>query len=190
MKDRLPYEMTSKAIKGYSESAIAKSETNDCVVRAFASSFEISYNDAHKYVAEEFKRQPRKGTYGTSLRLVKMSNENVEVNGKKVHLVGYRFTPSMFGTLSYDVKVKGEIKKRNMTVGTFIKRKRPVVRCATSIAFRLRLLLTPNHHAYCSDFLSFLNSFDFGAQFEWAARNGLQSRLISLKVALENSFTI
>jgi hypothetical protein len=122
MKDRLPYEMTSKAIKGYSESAIAKSETNDCVVRAFASSFEISYNDAHKYVAEEFKRQPRKGTYGTSLRLVKMSNENVEVNGKKVHLVGYRFTPSMFGTLSYDVKVKGEIKKRNMTVGTFIKR--------------------------------------------------------------------
>jgi len=122
MKNRLPYEMTSKAIKGYSESAIAKSETNDCVVRAFASSFEISYNDAHKYVAEEFKRQPRKGTYGTSLRLVKMSNENVEVNGKKVHLVGYRFTPSMFGTLSYDVKVKGEVKKRNMTVGTFIKK--------------------------------------------------------------------
>jgi hypothetical protein len=122
MKDRLPYEMTSKAIKGYSESAIAKGETNDCVVRSFASSFEIPYDDAHKYVAEEFKRQPRKGTYGTSLRLVKMSNENVEVNGKKVHLVGYRFTPSMFGTLSYDVKVKGEIKKRNMTVGTFIKR--------------------------------------------------------------------
>ena len=114
--------MTSKAIKGYSESAIAKGETNDCVVRAFASSFEISYDDAHKYVAEEFKRQPRKGTYGTSLRLVKMSNENVEVNGKKVHLVGYRFTPSMFGTLSYDVKVKGEVKKRNMTVGTFIKK--------------------------------------------------------------------
>ncbi len=28
----------------------------------------------------------------------------------------------MFGTLSYDVKVKGEIKKRNMTVGTFIKK--------------------------------------------------------------------
>lgn len=122
MKNRLPYEMTSKAIKGYSDSAIAKSETNDCVVRAFASSFEIPYNDAHKYVEEEFKRQPRKGTYGTSLRLVKMSNENVEVNGKKVHLVGYRFTPSMFGTLSYDVKVKGEVKKRNMTVGTFIKK--------------------------------------------------------------------
>ena len=114
--------MTSKAIKGYSDSAIAKSETNDCVVRAFASSFEIPYNDAHAYVAHRFSRKPRCGTFGTSLKLVQMSNDNTVVNGKKIHLVGYRFTPSMFGTLSYDVKVKGETKRRNMTVGTFIKR--------------------------------------------------------------------
>jgi hypothetical protein len=122
MKNRLPYEMTSKAIKGYSDSAIAKGETNDCVVRAFASSFEIPYDAAHEYVATYFNRKPRRGTFGTSLKLVKMANEEVVVNEKKVHLVGYRFTPSMFGTLSYDVKVKGEIKKRNMTVGTFIKK--------------------------------------------------------------------
>ncbi len=32
MKTKAPYEMTSKAIKGYDESKIAKSETNDCVV--------------------------------------------------------------------------------------------------------------------------------------------------------------
>ena len=125
MKNRLPYEMTSKAIKGYSDSAIAKGETNDCVVRSFASSFEIPYDVAHEYVAVNFNRKPRCGTFGTSLKLVQMSNNDVEVNGKKVHLVGYRFTPSMFGTLSYDVKVKGEIKRRNMTVGTFIK-KNPV----------------------------------------------------------------
>jgi hypothetical protein len=122
MKNKLPYEKTSIAIKGYSESAIAKSETNDCVVRAFASSFEIPYDDAHKYVEEHFNRKPRCGTFGTSLKLVKMSNEDVEVNNKKVHLVGYRFTPSMFGSLSYDVKVKGQVKRRNMTVGTFIKK--------------------------------------------------------------------
>ena len=28
----------------------------------------------------------------------------------------------MFGSLSYDVKVKGVIKRRSMTVGTFVKR--------------------------------------------------------------------
>ena len=27
----------------------------------------------------------------------------------------------MIGSLAYDVKVKGEIKRRNMTVGTFVK---------------------------------------------------------------------
>ena len=52
MKNKLPYEATSKAIQGYSESTIAKSETNDCVVRAFASAFDVSYDRAHKYVAE------------------------------------------------------------------------------------------------------------------------------------------
>ena len=121
MKNELPYCKNSDGIIGYEESVIAKSETNDCVVRAFASSFEIPYDEAHEYVATHFNRKPRRGTFGTSLKLVKMSNENVEVNGKKVHLVGYRFTPSMYGTLCYDVKVKGEIKKRNMTVGKFIK---------------------------------------------------------------------
>ena len=48
MKNKLPYEITSKAIKGYSESPIAKSESNDCVVRAIASSFEIDYDVAQK----------------------------------------------------------------------------------------------------------------------------------------------
>lgn len=122
MKNKLPYEKTSTAIKGYSESAIAKSESNDCVVRAFASSFEIPYDDAHQYVATNFNRKPRCGTFGTSLKLVKMSDEDVTINGKKVYPIGYRMTPSMFGSLSYDVKIKGETKRRNMTVGMFIKK--------------------------------------------------------------------
>jgi hypothetical protein len=44
MKNKLPYESTSTAIKGYSESKIAKGRKNDCVVRAFASAFDISYD--------------------------------------------------------------------------------------------------------------------------------------------------
>lgn len=122
MKNKLPYEATSTAIKGYSDSKLAKSEDNDCVVRAFASSFDITYDRAHKYVAENFGRKPKQGTFGTSKGLVKMADNRTTLNYKKVFPVGHRMTDSMFGSLSYDVKIKGITKRRNMTVGTFIKK--------------------------------------------------------------------
>ncbi len=107
---KLPYEMTSRAIKGYSESLTAKGETNDCVVRAFASSFELTYDEAHKYVAEEFRRKPRKGTFMTASKMNKMSDANTTVNGKKVYPLG-KESKSVFlpYSLSYEVKVKGLI---------------------------------------------------------------------------------
>jgi hypothetical protein len=43
-------------------SLIAKGEKNDCVVRACANAFNITYDVAHKFVATEFKRKARKGT--------------------------------------------------------------------------------------------------------------------------------
>jgi hypothetical protein len=39
----IPYTATTLAIKGYSESLLAKSETRDCVVRAIASAYDIHY---------------------------------------------------------------------------------------------------------------------------------------------------
>ena len=54
--------LTTKEIKGYSNSAIAKSEKNDCFVRALAAGFEISYNDAHAIAKERFNRPDKKGT--------------------------------------------------------------------------------------------------------------------------------
>lgn len=123
MKTKLPYEMTGKAIKGYTDSLTAKSETNDCVVRAFASSFEVSYDSAHKFVADEFKRQPRKGTYFTASKMVKLSESTLKVNGKKILPLGTESKSVIYPfSLSYDVKVKGETKKRQMTVGTFVKK--------------------------------------------------------------------
>ena len=56
-------------IIGYNESATAKGETNDCVVRAIASTFGLKYDESHKFVASEFGRQPHKGTFATSYRL-------------------------------------------------------------------------------------------------------------------------
>jgi hypothetical protein len=122
MKNKLPYEATSKAIKGYSDSLTARSETNDCVVRAFASSFEITYDEAHKYVAEKFYRKPRKGTFFTTSKLVKMYENKTKVNNKKVYPLGDKVENILNPySLSYKVKVKGEKKMRQMTVGTFIK---------------------------------------------------------------------
>ena len=43
-------------------SLLAKGEKNDCVVRACANAFNITYDIAHKFVAVEFKRKARKGT--------------------------------------------------------------------------------------------------------------------------------
>jgi len=122
MKKRLPYEMTSKAIKGYSESAIAKGETNDCVVRAFASSFEIPYDEAHSFVAQRFGRKSRKGTFGTVTKMLNLVDSNFELNSKKISVVGDRKNNYLFGSLEYPVKVSGETKMRKMTVGTFIKK--------------------------------------------------------------------
>ena len=123
MKIQLPYESTGRAIKGYTESSIAKGESGDCVVRAFASSFDVSYDFAHKFVAEEFKRQPRRGTYFTASKMGKLSECNIKVNGKKVCPVGTPTkNPLLPHSLDYPVKVKGEVVKRQMTVGTFVKK--------------------------------------------------------------------
>jgi len=123
MKNKLPYESTGSAIKGYSDSLTARRETNDCVVRAFASAFDVSYDYAHKYVAEEFKRQPRKGTYFTASKMSKLSEGVLKVNNKKIIPIGIKNNSVIYPySLSYEVKVKGETVKRQMTVGTFVKK--------------------------------------------------------------------
>jgi len=123
MKNKLPYEKTGNAIKGYTDSVIARGETNDCVVRAFASSFDVSYDYAHKYVAEEFGRKPRKGTYYTASKMTKLSEGVLKVNSKKIIPIGTKSNSVFYPySLSYEVKVKGEKVKRQMTVGKFVKK--------------------------------------------------------------------
>ena len=43
-------------------SLIAKGEKNDCVVRALANAFNISYDIAHEFAASKFNRKARRGT--------------------------------------------------------------------------------------------------------------------------------
>ena len=59
-------------------SLIAAGEKDDCVVRACANAFNITYDIAHKFVTTEFKRKARKGTkkvYSTFKELGKVSFE-------------------------------------------------------------------------------------------------------------------
>ena len=59
-------------------SLLAKGEKNDCVVRAIANAFNISYDIAHEFTAKEFKRKARKGTkavFSTFSTLGKVSFE-------------------------------------------------------------------------------------------------------------------
>ena len=46
-----------------SQSKLAQSENNDCVVRAFMIALDLPYEKAHKFVETKFNRKPRKGTY-------------------------------------------------------------------------------------------------------------------------------
>ena len=47
-------------------SDVAKTEKSDCVVRAIANAFEVSYNVAHEFTKKEFKRKKRKGTFNVN----------------------------------------------------------------------------------------------------------------------------
>jgi len=111
-----PYISSSDAIKGISDSILAKSESNDCVVRAFATSFEISYDLAHNKVSEIFERKNKKGTRFFAIRMNFLSENNVLINRKKV-------TPIKNDVnLCYYVVVKGAKTLRKMTTAMFLKK--------------------------------------------------------------------
>lgn len=140
MKNHLPYCNTSDAIKGYSESVIAKNETNDCVVMAIASAFEIEYDRAHSFVKETFFRKDRKGTYNFIGGMNKIARERTRIGRKTCNPIGKLSIAGSYYSLDYEVKVKGQKATRKMTVGTFI-RKNPIgtfVICVRSHAFTIK----------------------------------------------------
>ena len=117
MNNELKYISTKDAIIGYSDSVIAKTETNDCVVRAISSAFEMHYDEAHQFVKVKFGRENRKGTRFFVGGMRRMVDDKVKINGKSFETMG-----NEYGHVSYEVKVKGQMVKRNMTTGTFIKK--------------------------------------------------------------------
>ena len=45
-------------------SSLALNEKNDCAVRAFATAFNITYDNAHTFATEKFARKAGKGVKG------------------------------------------------------------------------------------------------------------------------------
>lgn len=107
--EKLTYIKTAEAIKGYADSLIAKRETNDCVVRAFASSMEIPYEQAHSFVAQTFKRSPRKGV--RTFPLLDWLSSKFEIIGDKENQFSRYNSPATYY----------KDKRFKMSVGKFAK---------------------------------------------------------------------
>lgn len=75
------------SIKGYSESALAKSETRDCVVRAFAAALDWDYDKSHRFVSKEFLREPKSGTKRFIPTMNQMVTEGRKLSRKKIKTI-------------------------------------------------------------------------------------------------------
>ena len=75
------------SIKGYSESQLAKSETRDCVVRAFASALDWDYDKSHRFVSKEFLREPKSGTKRFIPTMNQMVAEGRKLSRKKIKTI-------------------------------------------------------------------------------------------------------
>jgi len=106
---------SSSWIIGYSDSKIAKSETNDCVVRSFASAFKVSYDDAHQFVSTKFNRKPRKGTARFVPIMNNMANHSVNLFGKTLRRLGN-------GNSKNSMMFPEGDRQRNMTTFQFLRK--------------------------------------------------------------------
>jgi hypothetical protein len=110
---------------GYSESAIARGEKNDCVVLSFANAFKIHYDTAHHLVKTKMKRPSNQGVDNFVTKMNGMVDSRWSLGDRWLNKVGTDNGRGLH-VLTYPVKVSGSrlglAKMRDMTVGTFIKK--------------------------------------------------------------------
>jgi hypothetical protein len=106
---------SSDFILNYKDSIIAKSETNDCVVRSFASAFKVTYDEAHSFVKTKFNRQNRKGTARFVTIMNNMANHNQILWGKYLKKIGN-------GNIKNSMTYIDKGVTRNMTTFQFLKK--------------------------------------------------------------------
>lgn len=77
----------NESIKGYKESKLAKLETRDCVVRAFAAACDWDYDKSHRFVSKEFQREFKRGTKRFIPTMNKMALEGRKLGRKKIKTI-------------------------------------------------------------------------------------------------------
>ena len=101
-----------------SSSMLAKSEKNDCVVRACANAFDIQYDTAHQFVKERFDRKNRQGVKGTYSVLKELCNEitcfGLE-DGAQLNLFGNDEQEYEIQYVGSSPKTGGKLYNRNYT---------------------------------------------------------------------------
>jgi len=106
---------SSDFIPGYKNSLIAKSETNDCVVRSFASAFKVTYDESHQFVQIKFNRKNRKGTARFVTIMNNMANHETILWDKSLKRLGDGKSKNSMTYIDKGVQ-------RKMTTFQFIKR--------------------------------------------------------------------
>jgi hypothetical protein len=114
---KVQYICSTDVIKNIKESKLAKSESNDCVVRAFATAFDLEYDDAHQKVKKIFGRNSRKGTMGFHYGMNMMDKNKTTINGRTITRITHEHN-----TMLYYVTVKDLKTLRNTTTSYFLKK--------------------------------------------------------------------
>ena len=114
----MKFNYSKDVISGIKSSKIAKSETNDCVVKAVAASIGVTYDTAHSFVKETFKREEGKGVLNKELveNMSKLSEVGTAKIGTKE--VSFEVMPKQAITNMY--KLYGELIHRQKTVKSFM----------------------------------------------------------------------
>lgn len=114
----MKFNYSKDVIAGIKTSKVANKETNDCVVKAVAASIGVTYDTAHTFVKETFKREDRKGVQGKDLieNMSKLSEVGTTKIGTKE--VAFEVMPKQAITNMY--KLYGELIHRQKTVKSFL----------------------------------------------------------------------
>jgi hypothetical protein len=114
---QLKFVSSTSVAPGYAESALAQSEKNDCVVKAFAVAFGIHYDVAHKKVSHFFGRQNQEGTAKFQLTMDSLAKRRSRINKKRIKSLSVPY----YGMMYWVNEGAKNTSLRNMTTGTFIK---------------------------------------------------------------------
>lgn len=99
-------------------SVLSAMERNDCFVRAIASGFEVTYEAAHAFVKDIFKRRNGKGTYGVTFKTDKLS----EAFGKSIKKILHESEHWEGRKLKVAYRMRGKWKVGGYTTISFLKK--------------------------------------------------------------------